>query len=421
MLFTLVKNELIKISRRSKTWIVFGLFTAAIIGFICMGKVSANQMEHWNSPQGRIENINHEISWIKEDINRSESQIKDGKLDKETTNNIKEQINYNKQRIKELEGQIKIQEKKIESPETVDWREEIKGEITDLKAQIKEAESIKSNENKDVIKSLEEQISQKQYYLDNNIEPVENWKFFPSNIAVQIMMILGMGILVAGIAVFMSDIVSGECTPATIKFLLVQPVSRAKVLLSKFIAIVLTVVSMICGVELAAFGIVGAFTGFDAAKMPVTLGQKYVINQEVLIKEGFKQLDLVAGSGYQTTMGDLVLKGFLLQILFIIACCAFIFMISSLFKSSMITMAVSVIISVAAVMLPSASSKIAEYAHLSFLSYGNTPSVLAGDIAFSYHNNVNFSLQLGIGLMIGTIIISYIIAHFVFTKRDMLA
>ncbi|AQM60400.1 ABC transporter permease [Clostridium baratii] len=420
MLFTLVKNELIKISRRSKTWIVFGLFTAAIIGFICMGKVSANQMEHWNSPQGKIENMNHEISWIKEEINRSESQIKDGKLDKETTNNIKEQINYNKQRIKELEGQIKIQEKKIEFPETVDWREEIKGEITDLKAQIKEAESIKSNENKDVIKSLEEQISQKQYYLDNNIEPVEHWEFFPSNLANQIMMILGMGILVAGIAVFMSDIVSGECTPATVKFLLVQPVSRAKVLLSKFIAIVLTVVSMICGVELAAFGIVGAFTGFDAAKMPVTLGQKYIINQEVLIKEGFKQLDLVAGSGYQTTMGDLVLKGFLLQILFIIACCAFIFMISSLFKSSMITMAVSVIISVAAVMLPSASSKIAEYAHLSFLSYGNTPAILMGDIAFVYQN-VNFSLQLGIGLMIGTIIISYIIAHFVFTKRDMLA
>ena len=136
MLFTLVKNELIKISRRSKTWIVFGLFTAAIIGFICMGKVSANQMEHWNSPQGRIENINREISWIKDDINRSESQIKDGKLDKETTNNIKEQINYNKQRIKELEEQIKIQEKKISSPEKVDWKEEVKTEIADLKAQI---------------------------------------------------------------------------------------------------------------------------------------------------------------------------------------------------------------------------------------------------------------------------------------------
>lgn len=421
MLFTLVKNELIKISRRSKTWIVFGLFTVAIIGFICMGKVSANQMEHWNSPQGQIENMNREIGWINESINNSESEIKSGRLDKETTNNIKEQINYDKQRIKELEAQIKIQEKKIESPENVDWREEVKSEITDLKAQIKEAESIKSNENKDIIKSLEEQISKNQYYLDNNIEPIDSWEFFPSNIAVQIMMILGMGILVAGIAVFMSDIISGECTPATVKFLLVQPVSRAKVLLSKFIAIVLTVVSMICGVELAAFGIVGAFTGFDAVKMPVTLGQKYIINQEVLIKEGHKQLELVAGSGYQTTMGDLVLKGFLLQILFIIACCAFIFMISSLFKSSMITMAVSVIVSVAAVMLPAASSKIAEYAHLSFLSYGNTPSVLAGDIAFMYHNNVNFSLQLGIGLMIGTIIISYIIAHFVFTKRDMLA
>ncbi|MEG1004514.1 MAG: ABC transporter permease subunit [Clostridium sp.] len=415
MLFNLVKNELIKISRRSKTWIVFGLFALAMIGFVVIAKVSSNQMEHWQSPQGQIENIDNQLSWMKDDLKRQEKEIENSNYDKESLNNIKENINYLKEDIKRLEDDRKLQEKKISSPENVDWRDEVKSEIESYKRDIKNA-----GYDEEGVKHLEQQIKDKQYFLDNNIEPIENWEFFPSNVAVQVMMILGMGILVAGIAVFMSDIVSGECTPATVKFLLVQPVSRAKVLLSKFIAIVITVVGMIAGLEVAAFGIMGAFTGFDAMKMPVTIGQKYIINQEIFIKQGFKQLELVPGSGYQSTMGDLVLKGFLLQLLFIVACVAFIFMISSLFKSSMITMAVSVIIAVASTMLPMASEKIASYAHLNFLNYSSPINLLMGEMPFMYHNNLNFSPQLGIGLMIGTIIVSYIISSVVFTRRDML-
>lgn len=415
MLFNLVKNELIKITRRSKTWVVFGLFALAMIGFVVIAKVSSNQMEHWQSPQGQIENIDNQLSWMKDDLKRQEKEIENSNYDKESLNNIKENINYLKEDIKRLEDDRKLQEKKISSPENVDWRDEVKSEIESYKRDIKNA-----GYDEEGVKHLEQQIKDKQYFLDNNIEPIENWEFFPSNVAVQVMMILGMGILVAGIAVFMSDIVSGECTPATIKFLLVQPVSRAKVLLSKFIAIVITVVGMIAGLEVAAFGIMGAFTGFDAMKMPVTIGQKYIINQEIFIKQGFKQLELVPGSGYQSTMGDLVLKGFLLQLLFIVACVAFIFMISSLFKSSMITMAVSVIIAVASTMLPMASEKIASYAHLNFLNYSSPINLLMGEMPFMYHNNLNFSPQLGIGLMIGTIIVSYIISSFVFTRRDML-
>lgn len=415
MLFNLVKNELIKISRRSKTWVVFGLFALAMIGFVVIAKVSSNQMEHWQSPQGQIENIDNQLSWMKDDLKRQEKEIENSNYDKESLNNIKENINYLKEDIKRLEDDRKLQEKKISSPENVDWRDEVKSEIESYKRDIKNA-----GYDEEGVKHLEQQIKDKQYFLDNNIEPIENWEFFPSNVAVQVMMILGMGILVAGIAVFMSDIVSGECTPATIKFLLVQPVSRAKVLLSKFIAIVITVVGMIAGLEIAAFGIMGAFTGFDAMKMPVTIGQKYIINQEIFIKQGFKQLELVPGSGYQSTMGDLVLKGFLLQLLFIVACVAFIFMISSLFKSSMITMAVSVIIAVASTMLPMASEKIASYAHLNFLNYSSPINLLMGEMPFMYHNNLNFSPQLGIGLMIGTIIVSYIISSVVFTRRDML-
>ncbi|MGG7079440.1 ABC transporter permease subunit [Clostridium sardiniense] len=420
MIFTLIKNELIKITRRGKTWVVFGLFALAMVGFIFMAKISANQMAYWQSPEGQIENIDNQLKWRKDDLKYNEEHLKE--IEKNSSSaadieNAKSNIEYTKDDIKRLEADRKIQEKLI-GQETPDWRIAVKSEIASLKSELEKAK-VEGYASKEHTDSTNKQIERNQYFLDNDIKPIQSWEFYPSNFGIQVMMMLGMVILVAGIAVFMSDIISGECTPATLKFLLVQPISRGKVVLSKFIAIIITVVSMICGLEVATFGIIGAFTGFDAMKMPVELALKYQINQEVLIQQGFKQLDLVANSGYNSTMGEFVLKSFLLQVLFIIACCAFIFMISALFKSSMITMAVSVIVSVAATMLPMMSQKIGEYAHLIFLNYGNTPSIIQGDIAYNY-SNVNFTPQLGAILMIGTIIVSYIVAHVVFSKRDML-
>ena len=421
MIFTLIKNELIKITRRGKTWVVFGLFALAMVGFIFMAKISSNQMAHWQSPEGQIENIDNQLGWSKDNLKHSEdylNEVKNNKSSsKEEIENAKSNVEYAKSDIERLQADRKIQEKLI-GQETPDWRIVVKSEITRLKSELEKAK-VEGHANKEHTDNINKQIERNQYFLDNDIKPIQEWEFYPSNFGIQVMMMLGMVILVAGIAVFMSDIISGECTPATLKFLLVQPISRGKVVLSKFIAIIITVVSMICGLEVATFGIMGAFTGFDAMKMPVELALKYQINQEVLIQQGFKQLDLVANSGYNSTMGEFVLKSFLLQVLFIIACCAFIFMISALFKSSMITMAVSVIVSVAATMLPMMSQKIGEYAHLIFLNYGNTPAVIQGNIAHNY-SNVNFTPQLGAILMIGTIIVSYIVAHVVFSKRDML-
>lgn len=421
MLFTLVKNELIKIFKRGKTWIVFGLFCLAMIGLVVVTKISANQMEHWRSPQGQIESIDNELQWRKDELKNYETTLNDLK----NQNNSKDEINmqeenilYAKSEIKRLEDNRKLQEKILSGEKTVDWRDTVKADIESLKSDIKNMEQYE--ENKPHIGDLKKEIEKKQYFLDNNIKPIESWEFYPGNIAIQGMMILGMVILVAGIAVFMSDIISGECTPATVKFLLVQPISRGKVILSKFIAVILSVVSLICGAELATFGIVGAITGFSDLKMPVELGVKYQINQEVFIREGYKQIERVANSGYQSTMGDYVLQSFLLQVLFIIACCAFVFMISAIFKSSMITMAVSVIVSVAATTLPMMIDKLGEFAHLIFFNYGSTPNVINGDIAFNYYGNISFSPQLGIITMVVTIIVSYIVAYVVFSKRDML-
>lgn len=419
MIFTLVKNELIKVLKRGKTWVVFGLFALAMIGFIFIAKMEAKNMTYQQSPQGQIEMLNSSLDWKKDDLKHYEEYLKEiennKSVNKSEIEQIKESIKYTKEHIKSIENDIKEQEKLLVKGKP-DWKVTLKASNDNLKKNLEEAKL--TNSDKEYIYNLSSQIKKNNYFLDNNIEPIQDWGFYPSNIGIKIMKIFGMIMLAAGIAVFMSDIVSGECTPATLKFLLVQPISRSKVILSKFIAIVITVVGMICGLEVVAFGVIGAITGFDAAKMPIELGLKYKLNEQALIN-GYRQLEVVKDSGYNSTMGNYVLESFLLQVLFIIACCAFIFMISALFKSTMITMAVSVIVSVAATALSMMSGKIGEYAHLIFLNYGNTPDVIEGSIATTYINP-NFTPQLGVSLMVGTIIVSYIIANIVFSRRDML-
>ncbi len=419
MIFTLVKNELIKVLKRGKTWVVFGLFALAMIGFIFIAKMEAKNMTYQQSPQGQIEMLNSSLDWKKDDLKHYEEYLKEIENNKSANKSeieqIKESIKYTKEHIKSIENDIKEQEKLLVKGKP-DWKVTLKASNDNLKKNLEEAKL--TNSDKEYIYNLSSQIKKNNYFLDNNIEPIQDWGFYPSNIGIKIMKIFGMIMLAAGIAVFMSDIVSGECTPATLKFLLVQPISRSKVILSKFIAIVITVVGMICGLEVVAFGVIGAITGFDAAKMPIELGLKYKLNEQALIN-GYRQLEVVKDSGYNSTMGNYVLESFLLQVLFIIACCAFIFMISALFKSTMITMAVSVIVSVAATALSMMSGKIGEYAHLIFLNYGNTPDVIEGSIATTYINP-NFTPQLGVSLMVGTIIVSYIIANIVFSRRDML-
>lgn len=405
MLFTLVRNEFVKIFKKAKTWIVFALFALCIVGTIIISNINAKNMRYYMSPQGQIESLNEQIGYSQgyiDDINRYN---KDEPW-------ASEQIESEQMRINSLKEDIKRQEERIKNENNPNqWKEDLKDEKEDIELRIND-ESIP-----DRYKSYDKQrLAEINTYLEKNIEPIPNWEFDAANYSLQFMSIIGLIILAAGISVFMSDIVSGESTPPTLKFLLVQPISRGKVLLSKFIAVVLTVVTMIGSLQILAFGVVGAIGGFSGMKMLTTIGIKYSISNA----NGYPEINAIEGSGVMATRGEALLQSFGLQILFIIACCAFIFAISAIFKSSMITMALSVIISVASTMICMMSSAIGgKFAHLIFLNYGNTPEVISGNITNMFYN-VNFSIGLGIALMIFTTLISYFIAHVVFTKKDIL-
>lgn len=405
MFFTLVKNELIKLFSRGKTWIVFGLFALIVIGTNVAFHFSDKEMRYHNSPQGRIEDIDRNIGYMKESIERYEKELKSN-----PENNVKEYIAMEKENIKELEKDKKIEEGKLKNGVNPNqWKEDLSTE----KNQLKE---------KDVEDREKATIKNRLAEIENieklGMKPIESWEFSPFNNSISFMTLIGTMILVTGIAIFMSDIVSGESTPPTLKFLLVQPISRTKVIASKFTAVVLTVLSMIVGLEILAFGALGAMKGFDSGKMPVFLGQKYVLNV-TQNSYGWKELVPVENSAYLSNISSYFLQSLGLQILFIIACCSFVFLISTLFKSSMITMAVAVIVSVATTMLTMNIGKLKDIAHLIFLNYGATPSIVNGEIAYM-SQNTNFSVSLGVTLMVITIIICPLLAALVFKKKDIL-
>lgn len=403
MLFTLIKNELIKIFKRGKTWVVFGLFFLLTIFLVLIYKDNADVQKYYNSIQGQIDSYEKQIKCEEENMKYAKEEGNSDLLIS-SENNIKD---YKK----ELEIYKQISNNK-DNPDK--WKLLLEKEKNELQGIIDDA-SIADKDKVDQINRMKI-INE---YIDKDIKPIEEWEFNGINFCLNYMSTIGMVLLACGIAVFMSDIVSGECTPATLKFLLVQPISRGKVILSKFIAVVLSVILLIVGLEVVMSGILSIFGGVDAASMPTMIGTEYQWDNSTIATQGKATLVEVVGSGHIVSRGVYLLQSFGIQILFIISCCAFIFMISCIFKSSMITMAISVVISVFATMIPIMSAKVAKIAHLLFLSYGNPTGLVRGDICSSY-SNPNFNIVTGIIVLLSTTVITYLIGYFVFKKKDII-
>lgn len=406
MLFTLVKNELIKIMRRPKTWIVFALFFVLVSGGIYLSYKDAKYTEYYNSPEGRIEQIQNSI----EHLNKESKEL-EGKTEEWAESARVE----NKIHLENLNKELAEQQELLKHKDEPDfWKLSLIKEKEELQ---KEIDNVMPED--EHVVPLKEQLAEIDKALEDNKRPVESWEFNSINFEISLFGLLGMIILASGIAVFMSDIVSGESTPPTLKFLLVQPIKRGKVILSKFIAVVITVVSMIAGLEIVSFGVLSCINGFEGWDMTEVIGTKYQWDYSTVATEGKPVLKAIENSGVEINRFNLLLQSFGLQLLFIVACCAFIFLISAIFKSSMTTMALSVIVSVASTMVAMMSRSVGKIAHINFFNYGNTVSLLQGETALNFRNP-NFTVQSGIIVMCITIIVSYIIAHVVFNKKDIL-
>lgn len=399
-MFTLIKNEMIKILRRRKT-LVITIGFVALVALICFAsyKDSENN-KRWNTPEARIKQL--------------EAQISDYKKQQNDNSSSNDTIYSNSFNLKDLEAQLKEEQDKL-SPNW-DWKASLKSSIATSKDTLA---SMKNNKEvqQESLDNLKTEIDISQYRLDHNIKPTEGYDLNAFKNFDTMIMILGSIFLIIGILAFSSDMVSGEYTPPTMKLLLTQPVSRAKVLFSKYVAALLSALFLIIVIEGIAFIVMGLIFGFGNPLEPILVGHRYKF---IAAKVGAPQntLALISGTAHMVPVWKYSLMCLGLEALYITAATSFSFLVSTIFMSSMISMVSGILFSIVIFVLQGFSfvKNIAPYI---FIYHGNASSLLKGEMARNL-NTPNITINNSILVMVVWIIACYVISHFVFTKKDIL-
>ncbi|MGH4124590.1 MAG: ABC transporter permease [Clostridium sp.] len=399
MIFRLISNEIKKLMMRKKTIIVFVAFILLTIAIGYGTYREELNRKKWDSPEFRQKNM-------EESINHQKKRLTDTSIPVEEKKGIKENLESMEQEL----PRIKLEA----SGKVVDWKIQLKEQINNAEKNLNDTNAGIDASQKDRMKL---DLQKSKYLYDNNIKPENEYRLNGFNFIKTLFMVLGTIFIAVGVMVFTGDMVSGEFTPPTMKILLTQPVSRAKVLASKFIAVAGVATLLILVVELLAFLIMGLIFGFGNANYPIIAGTTYKWD---LAQSAYGGHPLVAmvGSSYIISTGEFVFRMFLMQTLFIITCVSVSFMLSSIVKSSMVSVSLSIVIVVALTILLEmpALKKLAQYM---FTSYGPVGSVLSGEVVMRY-NNPNVTTAFGIGTLIVTSIVCYLISHIVFTRKDIL-
>jgi ABC-2 type transport system permease protein len=158
---------------------------------------------------------------------------------------------------------------------TMDWRTQLQQEITD--AQNRLSSTGISEEWK---KYLRIRLEQQQFYLESNVNPSAPGAPTFMRMFIENSISLFLPLMVMVIA---ADLVSSEASGGTIKLLLTRPVKRWRILLSKYIAMILSVSFIILGVAALSYLIPGMVMGYGGWNMPILTG--FSVQGEQLITD----------------------------------------------------------------------------------------------------------------------------------------
>lgn len=264
-----------------------------------------------------------------------------------------------------------------------DWRTELQEENEALLTEIEEAEDDPFIESSNM-----EIIEENEYHLENDVRPYgyHGGNFTLDNLFLTSLISL-FTIIVAG------GIVANEFRWGTIKQLLIRPISRGAILLSKYIALLLFTLFTVLFLILASVAVGAVFYGVPAINpeivvtRPDGLGTSSLI-QEILMMYGFKTLNIIV----LATFG---------------------FMISSIFRSSALAIGLAMFLMFAGT---TAAQALAMYEWSKYILFANT------DLSIYYNFSGPIRDEMTMGFSIGVIVVYMILfavaAWVVFTKRD---
>ncbi|MEW9053920.1 MAG: ABC transporter permease [Neobacillus sp.] len=175
--------------------------------------------------------------------------------------------------------QVQTQREKLG---TDDWRTILQQQIIDQQNRL--GSSRLSDEWR---KQIQISLQQNQYYLDHDINPSEPGAPTFMRIFLENSIELFIPLMVMVIA---SDLVSSEHSQGSIKLLLTRPVKRWKVLLSKYVTLILAISLIVAMAGIISYLISGLVFGYEGWKTPVVTG--FTVTGSGIDTSNVKLLDL---------------------------------------------------------------------------------------------------------------------------------
>ena len=269
-----------------------------------------------------------------------------------------------------------------------DWKQETQMQIEADKQFLKENPQLPEFQTK----LREEQIAISEYRIENDIEPASGetmWSFvnFNSNFVD----VIGVFIIIVA-----AGIVASEFTWGTIKLLLIRPISRTKILLSKYLTVLLYGITLLL-ILFALSTIAGA----------ILFGSG----------DGQQHLVYVDGAVEEQNMVLYLIKTYLLKTISIIMMATMAFMISAVFRNSSLAIGISLFL---LFMGGTATSFIAmKYDWAKYSLFANTELTMYTGAMPPLVDGM--TLGFSVTMLIIYFVIFNILAFVVFNKRDVAA
>ncbi|WP_456273929.1 ABC transporter permease [Bacillus sp. AK031] len=269
-----------------------------------------------------------------------------------------------------------------------DWKQELQTQVEMDKKYLDETQEMADFQQN----SIESNIAINEYRLENNIAPAQGenmWSFV--NFNANFVDLVGLFVIIVA-----AGIVASEFTWGTIKLLLIRPISRTKILLSKYITVILYGVTMLLLLFILS-SIVGA----------ILFGTG----------DGQPHLVYVDGAVEEQNMVFYIVKNYLLKTILITMMATMAFMISAVFRNSSLAIGISLFLlfmggtATTFISMKYDWAKYSLFANTDLTMYtGAMPPLVEG-----------MTLGFSITVLIVYFVIFHILAFVVFNKRDVAA
>jgi ABC-2 type transport system permease protein len=387
--------EFKKIFSQKKTYIIWFVF---ILMLLLNVKANMIDMEHRTSINlndvSNLKDVNQNIQNIK-------SRLSDGSL------SLVEKTDY--------ENYLKNAEKQLLNfniliDKSTDDMLKVKAKIEIIKSQMFEISEGKLSVSNSLI-DYNKELRFLQYLYENKI-PENNSNYNSFNFIFNFLSGLFPILFLLLVILLSSDIVTKEIEESTIKLILIQPISRIKILSGKYLALIASIISIIFLNFFISFIIIGLKYSIGNPAYPFINNMKYSFDK---VSNAYTYIE---GSGTYISSLELLIKSILFFMLLCIAVASISFMISVLSNTSTLSMSIGIIINIGLLYMIFGTSILKKLNQYIYISYYNSYDLFSGRITETLNNN-QLSPMLGVIQMLIIIIITFGVSCMAFNNKDM--